>query len=204
MWWIFWYCFAKKIIAKSAAERILKVSYLTKLETKNEVEPFSHLSNQFNDHGWQHYIALAMNIQPLWPLPNWTLSQQVPSPFPSSTCPRRKFWGISGTGFIGWMSFLSPNQQRQSTARKNHPLTSSVLHPPLDSWQKGRCFHYTGSPTPIPTQLLHTLHTTKFHPLPFLALYNMWKFPWFFLYRNANWLTSANTKTNPFWQVIDL
>jgi len=166
------------------------------------MEPFSrhyvltvHVSNQFNDHGWQHYIALAMNIQPLWPLP--TLSQQVPSPFPSSTCPRRKFWGRSGTGFIGWMSFLSPNQQRQSTARKNHPLTSSVFHPPLDSWQKGRCFHYTGSLTPIPTQRPHILHMTKFHPLPFLALYNMWKFPWFFSLQKCKLTNLSEYKNKP-------
>jgi len=58
---------------------------------------------------------------------------------------------------VGRLPFLSPNQQCLSTEGNPKHLTlasgptSSFLHPPMDSWGKGRWSLYVGSPTPEPS-----------------------------------------------------
>ena len=68
--------------------------------------------------------------------------------------------GICDTGCdMVQMPFLSPKQTVLKDWRKqkaptstieNHPLTSSLLHPPPDSWGKGCRFLETGSPMVAP------------------------------------------------------
>jgi len=69
----------------------------------------------------------------------------------SSTCSTTERLRISGTGLtVGRMSFLSSNLQCPSTEETSASgLTSSLLHPPLDSRWKGHCSIHTNSTMPV-------------------------------------------------------
>jgi len=71
--------------------------------------------------------------------------------------------GISVTLFIGQMSFLSPNQQCQSTEGNTKSWLQPVAWPhpflSLDFWWKGRCSFYARSPTPVPGNCRHVPYT---------------------------------------------
>jgi len=58
--------------------------------------------------------------------------------------------------FMGWMFFLSSNQQSQTTERNTNPtsgLALSLLYASPNSWWKGHCSLYTGSLTAVPDML---------------------------------------------------
>jgi len=90
---------------------------------------------------------------------------------PVSTGSKRKPLRISGVEFFYSMDFLPVNQASVSKHWREHKaltltsrLGSSFLHPPPDSWHKGCCSLYSGSPTPV-----LPVRTTTTQPQPFYS-----------------------------------
>ena len=83
----------------------------------------------------------------------------------SSICSGTALLGISGTDFL-WAECPSCHSaisvralKRTQSTNPNQWPASSFLHPPPDSWWKGHCSLYAGSPTTVQGLLVNSNNT---------------------------------------------